>query len=79
MIFKKRRTRVEAVKWKGDNYKEVKAFCKEWSLKGKDYVSVINLGGVEKAMVGDWIVKTGRKDYHVCKPDVFNRRYERIE
>lgn len=39
--------------------------------------------GVMKAFMGDWIIKepfpTGDRDFYPCKPDIFEKTYEKVE
>jgi hypothetical protein len=39
--------------------------------------------GIMKAMNGDWIIKepfpTGDRDFYPCKPDIFEKTYNKVE
>jgi hypothetical protein len=39
--------------------------------------------GIMKAMNGDWIIKepfpTGDRDFYPCKPDIFEKTYDKVE
>ena len=39
----------------------------------------ISLSGEMRANVGDWIIRGIDGEFYPCKPDIFERSYERVE
>lgn len=37
------------------------------------------LEGVMEASLGDWIIKGVNGEFYPCKPDIFDKTYERVE
>lgn len=92
MKYRKKPVVVEAVQWTGINLEEIKSFVGEnleysimdgsWKVgMGKPAVSMkINtLEGVMEASVGDYIIKGVNREFYPCKPDIFEKTYERAE
>ena len=85
---------VEAIQWTGDNLQEILNFTgksPKWDEYFKtmeeyeNYVKthgnvfkIFTLEGVMEASVGDWIIKGINGENYPCKPDIFNKTYERI-
>lgn len=85
---------VEAIQWTGDNLQEILNFTgksPKWGEYFKtmeeyeNYVKahgntfkIFTLEGVMEASVGDWIIKGINGENYPCKPDIFNKTYERI-
>ena len=85
---------VEAIQWTGDNLREILNFTgksPKWDEYFKtleeyeNYVKtsgnifkIFTLEGVMEASVGDWIIKGINGENYPCKPDIFNKTYERI-
>jgi len=55
--------------------------CKNWKT-GRDeqgfYVSIPTLEGDMKARNNDWIIQGVNKEYYPCKPDIFEKTYEKV-
>lgn len=56
--------------------------CKDWKT-GTDengfYVKIPTLEGEMRANNNDWIIKGVNGEYYPCKPDIFEKTYERVE
>ena len=78
--FRKKSVVIEAVQWDGDNSLEVYSFIGE-SPYGDfvDVVAIRTLEGVMTASVGDWIIKGVNGEFYPCKPDIFEKTYEKVE
>ena len=79
MKFKKKPVVIEAVRYVGENYSEIKEFCPKvmtntWHL----YLSIPTLEGLMRADVGDWIIKGVAGEFYPCKPDIFEQTYEPV-
>jgi hypothetical protein len=55
--------------------------CKNWK-NGWDeqgfYVTIPTLEGDMKARNNDWIIQGVNKEYYPCKPDIFEKTYEKV-
>ena len=69
----------EAIKFDGTNYSECERFI------GKDnydntlnYPNIKTLEGVMRVSVGDFIIKGVNGEFYPCKPDIFEKTYEKV-
>lgn len=46
--------------------------------KNNPYLKIETLEGIMKASVGDYIVKGVNGEFYPCKPDIFEKTYERV-
>lgn len=86
--FRKKPVVIEAIKWTGDNLKEIIAFTgrhpssKDWTWDHFEQVvrtaglKIFTLEGDHMAAVGDWIIKGVKGELYPCKPDIFAATYE---
>ena len=44
---------------------------------GKDYIVIPTLEGDMKASVGDYIIKGVNGEFYPCKPDIFEKTYDK--
>lgn len=91
MKFRKKPVVIEAVKWTGENLREVIDFtrlhesAKNWTWE--EYMEVVQCQGLKiftlegplMASVGDWIIKGVKGEFYPCKPDIFEATYEPAE
>lgn len=47
--------------------------------KGNPYLRIETLEGDMKASVGDYIIKGVNGEFYPCKPDIFEKTYEKVE
>lgn len=80
--YKKKPVVIEAVRWTGSNFSEIKKFMgdtviafNEQSLK----ISVKTLEGVITASLNDYIIKGVAGEFYPCKPKIFEETYEEVE
>ena len=87
MGIKRYRTKlceIEAIKWDGNNFKEIAEFTNhkatmQLMYSSRNYELVIDtLEGTMMANVGDFIIKGLRGEFYPCKPDVFHKKYDEI-
>lgn len=45
--------------------------------KNNPYLKIETLEGIMKASVGDYIIKGVNGEFYPCKPDIFEKTYER--
>lgn len=78
--YRKKPVVIEAVQWTGSNQSEICKFTDRNAthlfVKGSLYISTLE--GVMKASVGDYIVKGVDGEFYPCKPDIFEKTYERV-
>ena len=81
--FQKRPIRVQAVKFVGDNLREIKEFTgytdDEPTVDHCDEFIIETLEGDMAASVGDWIVCGVSGEYYPVKPDIFDKTYEPVD
>jgi hypothetical protein len=91
--YRKKPVEIEAVKWTGDNHREMFNFL---GGEDADYINAIGtnfyidwtkieggliiktLEGEHIATIGDYIIKGVKGEYYPCKPDIFEITYEKI-
>lgn len=90
--FRKKPVVIDALKWNGDNLKEVLEFTgksprfDEYFKTFEEYENhvkkdgnifkIFTLEGTMKASVGDYIIKGVKGENYPCKPDIFESTYE---
>jgi len=87
MRFRKKPVVVEAIQWDGSNFGEIKEFVgfgcvqhvKSWSREFDNTILIVTLEGDMRANVGDWIIRGVNGEFYLCKPDIFEQTYERVE
>ena len=86
MKFRKKPVVIEAVRWTGDNGKEIEAFCGAGVMFGIIYepdpvsaACIHTLEGKVYARPGDYIIKGVNGEFYLCKPDAFAKTYEAVE
>lgn len=47
--------------------------------KDNPYLTIVTLEGDMKASVGDYIIKGVNGEFYPCKPDIFEKTYEKVE
>lgn len=81
--YRKRPVEIEAIKWTGNNFNEIKEFAGEnVKMLSTNELAVITLedGMFEKpihiASIGDYIIKGVEGEFYFCKPNIFEKTYE---
>ena len=83
MRYRKKPVVIEAVKWNGDKVSEVVDRVRE-ALEDNTLfrmgcdVIVDTLEGKMKASPGDYIIKGVQGELYPCKPDIFEKTYDKI-
>ena len=89
MKYRKKPVVIKAVQWTGTNREEIRTFCThgaffvptrqdtegrstEWSLL------IDSLEGIMYAEIGDYIIKGVNDEFYPCKPNVFEKTYEKV-
>ena len=81
MRFRKKPVVIEAIKWNGDNVKEVLDFIGWRNVDHDDINGLVihTLEGRHFANPGDMIIKGVAGEFYPCKPDIFDATYETEE
>ena len=78
--YRKKPVVIEAVQWTGKNITEVLDFM-DWRNAAHDTVSgltIRTLEGNHHASPGDFIIKGVNGEFYPCKPDIFEKTYEKV-
>ena len=78
--YSKKPVVIEAVQWTGENVKEVMDFM-NWRNAAHDAASgltIRTLEGNHHASPGDFIIKGVNGEFYPCKPDIFEKTYEKV-
>lgn len=91
MKYRKKPVVVEVIQWTGLNLEEVKEFVGEsltydildaaWKVgKGRPYVlmKIKTLEGDMEVSEKDFIIKGVNGEFYPCKPDIFEKTYEKV-
>lgn len=89
MKYRKKPVVIEAVRWTGENREEIRTFCPRdafFAIARQDteghitawQLLIDSLEGVMYAETGDYIIKGVNGEYYPCKPDVFEKTYEKV-
>ena len=80
--FVKKPVIIEALQWTGDNSLDVAEFCQDserrYEFKG-DALFIHTLEGSMRASINDYIIKGVNGEFYPCKPDIFEKTYEKVE
>lgn len=87
MKYRKKPVVIEAIQFldDADRIIEIQEFMQidplRVSYKDKDnpYIPIETLEGTMKASVGDYIIKGVDGEFYPCKPDIFEKTYEKVE
>ena len=78
--FKKKPVVIEAVQWDGSNNEECLTWIGIENVDNKlNYPNIKTLEGTMAVSVGDWIIKGVNGEFYPCRPDIFEKTYEKIE
>jgi hypothetical protein len=82
MKYRKKPVVIEAMRF-GDNLGEIERFV---GNNGRvvlgdsgTWFEIDTLEGVMRADLGDWIIKGVSGEFYPCKPDIFEKTYEKVE
>ena len=77
--YRKKPVVIDAVLWTGKNDLEVLEFMGTFAqiLRTKE-IMIDTLEGTMLASVGDYIIKGVNGEFYPCKPDIFEKTYEKV-
>lgn len=85
MKFRKKPVVIEAVQFTGGNYDGIGQFLGDQVVfsidvtKSGSSILIPTLEGEMTASPGDWIIRGVNGEYYPCKPDIFDKTYERVD
>ncbi|HGR3810955.1 TPA: hypothetical protein ACL4TM_001595 [Streptococcus pneumoniae] len=74
--YKKKPVVIEAIRFIGSNYEEIREFIGENILCSDLSIVIPTLEGDMVAQKGDYIIKGVQGEFYPCKPDIFTETYE---
>ena len=90
--YRKKPVEIEAIQWTGDNDEEIENFIIGTSYYftntsfGSATIAIVSrflviktLEGEIAASIDDYIIKGVNGEYYPCKPDIFEKTYEKVE
>lgn len=89
--YRKKPVEIDAVKWDGLNHSEIRAFCpvavveiddSAWQVGRGIPITRITIPTLEGEMtvsLNDFIIKGVNGEFYPCKPDIFEKTYEKVE
>jgi hypothetical protein len=74
---------IEAIQLTDKTQKECYAFLGnnimlDWATDGT-FINIKTLEGGLRASMNDWIIKGINGEFYPCKPDIFEKTYEKVE
>ena len=86
MKYRKKPVVIEAIQFidNADRIIEIQEFMGgdtirvNYEDKNNPYLKIETLEGIMKAPVGDYIIKGVNGEFYPCKPDIFEKTYERV-
>lgn len=86
MKYRKKPVIIEAIQFEdnSDRIIEIHEFMEgdtirvNYEDKDNPYLKIETLEGTMKASVGDYIIKGVNGEFYPCKPDIFEKTYERV-
>lgn len=76
--YKKKAIVIDAVEFSGNNTKECLDFIGDNYDKTLNYPNIKTLEGVMRVSIGDYIIKGIAGEFYPCKPNIFNKTYDKI-
>ena len=78
MKYRKKPVVIEAIKFDGRNYDELRHFVgNQLAMNDGFALSIKTLEGEMIANVDDYIIKGVNGEFYPCKPDIFEKTYEK--
>lgn len=80
MKFRKKPVIVDAIQYhKGINENEITEFTETRAFPFGEGMEIPTLEGNHMASDGDWIIRGVHGEFYPCKPDIFEKTYEKVE
>lgn len=85
MQYRKKPVVIEAVEWKGNNFQDIEQLLETANGKRSisysnqvDYLEIHTLEGTMKANKGDFVILGVSGELYPCKPDIFEKTYDKV-
>jgi hypothetical protein len=69
---------IDAIKWTGDNFEEIKRFCNGLAFVENNHLFIETTEGTSRASVGDYIARGTMGEFYPIKPRVMKEKYSNI-
>ena len=84
MKFRKKPVVIDAIQFLGDdkNVIECMDFCQsitKETYRANNTLTIPTLEGKMICSKGDWIIKGVNGEFYPCKPDIFEKTYEKVD
>lgn len=84
MKFRKRPVVIEAKQFTDESKDRVFSWVKptaypSFDVNGNPTIRIETLEGDMTVRLGDWVIKGVNGEFYPCKPDIFDKTYERVE
>lgn len=76
--FRKKPVEIEAIRFIGSNYGEIREFIGQNTLCSDLSIVIPTFEGDMVAQKGDYIIKGVHGEFYPCKPDIFAETYEAV-
>lgn len=76
--YKKKPVIISAVKWTGDNIKEISSFTDNKAMIKNNTLIIPTLEGTMAAEIGSYIIRGVHGEFYPCKSNIFEETYEEI-
>ena len=77
--FVKKPVKVQAVHWTGNNFDEISSFTNGNIFQYDEKVVIKTRAGYRYIEKGDWIIRSVNGQFGLCKPDIFEKKYEEVK
>ena len=78
--YRKKPVEIEAIQWNGENLREILWFSKDAFIDQDSFtLKIETLEGVMTANKGDYIIKGVNGEFYPCKPDIFEKTYDKVD
>lgn len=82
MKFRKKPVVIDAQQITGDDIEAVAEWC-SGDIVGMatscPEISIHTLEGSMRGQIGDWIIRGVNGEFYPCKPDIFEKTYEKVD
>ena len=79
MKYRKKPVIIEAIQWNGKNWSEIDNFMGRFFENKRTTLVIHTLEGDMEASINDYIIKGVNGEFYPCKPDIFDKTYERAQ
>ena len=76
---------IDAVQYNGSNFREILDFCQDSAYYKDEHpvydgiLMIKTLEGDMKVSINDYVIKGIKGEFYPCKPDIFEKTYEKVD